>query len=423
MGHRTVKSGYQKLADRLNKFPQGAPPSEYLYEIFSVLMSEREAQVMSLLPIRPFTSVKASRALKVPIRDAEKILHELASRALLLDVEHSDGEIIYTLPPPMAGFFEFSLMRTRDDCDQKLLSELFYQYLNVEESFVKDLFVSGETKLGRILVNEQAVDCNPQLHILDYERSSEMLKKASTIGVGMCYCRHKMHHVGKACHAPLENICMTLGNTAQSLIRKDYARKISVSQAMEILETAYEHNLVQIGENEQEHMPFICNCCSCCCEALLAIRRFGTMNTINTTNFLPKVFDVKCSGCGLCIAICPVGAITLAEAVATKAACIDEALCLGCGLCVKVCSKDAMELENREKRAITPVNSVHRIVLSAIEKDKLHHLIFDNQAHLSHRTMAAVLGAILKMPPIKRMMASKQMKSRYLASLIRAASR
>jgi len=32
--------------------------------------------------------------------------------------------------------------------------------------------------------------------------------------------------------------------------------------------------------------------------------------------------------------------------------------------------------------------------------------------------MAAVLGVILKLPPVKRTMASKQMKSRYLETLI-----
>ncbi|MBC8442157.1 MAG: hypothetical protein H8D87_21025 [Deltaproteobacteria bacterium] len=40
------------------------------------------------------------------------------------------------LPPPMAGFFEFSMMRVRHDIDQKVLGELFYQYLNVEEDFI-----------------------------------------------------------------------------------------------------------------------------------------------------------------------------------------------------------------------------------------------------------------------------------------------
>jgi hypothetical protein len=45
-------------------------------------------------------------------------------------------------------------------------------------------------------------------------------------------------------------------------------------------------------------------------------------------------------------------------------------------------------------------------------------LIFDNAALSSHRAMAAILGVILKMPPIKQAMASRQMKSRYLEALI-----
>ncbi|MBE3065478.1 MAG: (Fe-S)-binding protein, partial [Spirochaetes bacterium] len=49
---------------------------------------------------------------------------------------------------------------------------------------------------------------------------------------------------------------------------------------------------------------------------------------------------------------------------------------------------------------------------------KLQNLIFDNNALASHRAMAAVLGVILKLPPIKQAMASRQMKSRYLAKLL-----
>jgi hypothetical protein len=41
-------------------------------------------------------------------------------------------------------------------------------------------------------------------------------------------------------------------------------------------------------------------------------------------------------------------------------------------------------------------------------------LIFDNQALFSHRALAAVLGVILQLPPLKQAMASEQLKSRYL---------
>jgi hypothetical protein len=68
---------------------------------------------------------------------------------------------------------------------------------------------------------------------------------------------------------------------------------------------------------------------------------------------------------------------------------------------------------------ITPLNSTHRAVVMAIERGKLQDLIFDNQALLSHRAMAAILGVILKLPPLQRAMASRQMKSRYLETLIR----
>jgi hypothetical protein len=40
---------------------------------------------------------------------------------------------------------------------------------------------------------------------------------------------------------------------------------------------------------------------------------------------------------------------------------------------------------------------------------------------MSHRFMAAILGTILKLPPVKQLMASEQVKSRYLAALLRRA--
>lgn len=55
----------------------------------------------------------------------------------------------------------------------------------------------------------------------------------------------------------------------------------------------------------------------------------------------------------------------------------------------------------------------------AIERGKLQKLIFDNQALVHHRAMAAILGVLLKLPPVKQAMASRQMKSRYLETLIR----
>ncbi|NCU27460.1 (Fe-S)-binding protein, partial [Candidatus Nomurabacteria bacterium] len=93
-------------------------------------------------------------------------------------------------------------------------------------------------------------------------------------------------------------------------------------------------------------------------------------------------------------------------------------LCLGCGLCVRACPNKSLFLQSTGRKIITPPTSVHRIVYMAIEKGLLQELIFDNKALYSHRAMAAILSAILKMPPIKKAMASEQMRSVYLDKLI-----
>jgi Na+-translocating ferredoxin:NAD+ oxidoreductase RNF subunit RnfB len=421
MAHQTLKTSYQQLAERLNRFPQGAPPSELLFAILKLLFKEKEAELVSLLPIRPFDLEMAARVWKMDRREAQKVLDELAGRAILVDIE-TDGRSVYCLPPPMAGFFEFSMMRLRTDLDQKVLGELFYQYLNVEQDFIKALFTEGETQLGRVFVQEPMLSGENALHVLDYERASQVIRTASHIGVGMCYCRHKMQHVGRACDAPMD-ISMTFNGTAASLTKHGHARAVGASECMGLLEQAYDRGLVQFGENVQRRVNFICNCCGCCCEALLAQRKFGTLRPVHTTNFIPSIDQTSCSGCGKCVDACPVEAMALVSAEdprrpSRRKARLLEEICLGCGVCVRACPTGSLSLRSRPARVITPVSSTHRAVVMAIERGKLQNLIFDNQALTSHRALAAILGVVLRLPPARRIMASQQMKSKYLVALL-----
>ena len=56
--------------------------------------------------------------------------------------------------------------------------------------------------------------------------------------------------------------------------------------------------------------------------------------------------------------------------------------------------------------------------MMAIERGKLQNLIFDNQVLWNHRALAALIGVILRLPPVKQIFASDQVKSRYLGRLM-----
>lgn len=434
MAHNhTHGSPYSRLAERLNRFPQGAPESKLLFDILKILMTEKEAGLMAQLPIKPFSAHQAAEIWKLSDCEAQKALDELARRAIIVDIEQ-DGRQVYAVPPPMAGFFEFSLMRVREDIDQKTLSELFYQYITVEEDFMRDLVCGGDIQMGRIFPQEPQIPDEYALHVLDYERATNVIDTASHIGISMCYCRHKALHAGTVCDAPMD-ICMTFNTTAATLIKHGHARQVDAAECRDLLAQAYDHNLVQFGENVRRRVNFICNCCSCCCEALLAIKRFGVAQTI-CSNYISRIEESKCVGCGRCQKICPVDAIEMTEVKdaagsssegathenGVKRARVIPERCIGCGVCIKHCPTKALQLEPRPNRMITPLDTTHKVVAMATERGKLQELIFDNKVLFSHRLLGGVLGAILKLPGLQRSFAQAQLKSRYLETLISRAA-
>ena len=415
MGHLTPRS-YRHLQRRLDQPAQGAPASETLRRILEVLFTEEEAQVVSLLPINAFTLEEASKLLQKSTDEAKLILDALADKGLLFDFATGATQA-YLMAPTMAGFFEFSLMRLDGRFDKRLLSELYYQYINTEEDFLRRIFTL-EPSIYRAFVQEAAIQERDRVVVLDYERASQVVNTATCITVGTCYCRHKMQHMGQACRNPQE-VCLTFNKSAESLSKHGVARQIEKAEARRILDQCIDLGLVQLGDNVQEAVNWICNCCSCCCEALVSYRKLG-YNARITTNFVSTYAGEACTACSACVDQCPVNAVTLGkDTKGNDQAIVDGDRCIGCGVCVRFCRAGSLVMARRKETAFVPKDSFERLILSAAATGKLQNLLCDNYTLLSHDILRRFLGVFLSLPPAKKLLLQRQIRSRYMAALTR----
>jgi heterodisulfide reductase subunit A len=58
---------------------------------------------------------------------------------------------------------------------------------------------------------------------------------------------------------------------------------------------------------------------------------------------IAQVNEEKCSGCAICVGVCPYGAISIKNVNGDRIAYVEKALCMGCGTCNAACPSGAMQ--------------------------------------------------------------------------------
>ncbi len=423
MGH--IVNGereYRLLQQRLDQNITGAPYSPVLIRILKLLFSPAEATIARKIPLRPVAVTALASKTGLPVEDLQQKILIMAEKGLVFDFEYR-GQAHVVLAPIVIGFFEFVYMRTRDDLPMQELAQLFEQYMFRDDRFARDVF-QQHTQLGRALVQEETLLAGDYSEVLDWEKASHVIQSARTIGLSLCACRHKAHHLDKACAAPLKT-CLTFDQGAEMLIKKGMAERAGAGEAMTVLEQCKQAGLAQIADNVQRSVGFMCNCCGCCCGMIQAIKTFDLRGAVITSNWAAAIDPATCTGCGLCVRACPVEAIGLAaetDGGRAQAVC-EDSLCLGCGVCYGACRRGAIRMKGRGQQIVVPETTFDRMVAMAIERGKLSSFLFDDPSRFSHRALGRIAAVIERSAPVKAFMAVKPLRSAFLNAIAAGAKK
>ena len=415
MGHATAVEAYARLQERLDRLPTGAPDAPAFREILQRLFTPEEAGIATAIP-SICSLADLARKLGRDEQDLGVLISGMARRGLVVDLEHR-GHRWIRLSPVVIGLFEFTMMRVADDADVRPMAELFRRYGGeVPDHGLAHAIWQGSVQIGRSLVREEALPAESSSEVLDWERATWIVANARTVAVGMCSCRREARLLGGGCDAPLR-ACLSFGPDADALARAGLVETITNDEALGILAKAKAAGLVQIADNVQGGVGYMCNCCGCCCGMLGAVRDVGIANAVVPSNFVAATDLARCRGCKLCFRACPVSAITMVDndgkGPRVYWSIVDPDACIGCGVCFPVCRWGGRTMEPRPQRAFTPTNRLEREAVMALERGKLGDFLADTQEGLGPRAVSAALRVLARWDPAEARRAVEPLGSVY----------
>jgi NAD-dependent dihydropyrimidine dehydrogenase PreA subunit len=347
-----AKDIYRRLAKHLSALGMGYPVKEELLEILKENFTPQEAEVALAIPTKviPLEPAPVSAILphvKLSKEELGSILSNLAQRGLLFSKKLKNGEVGYALQQFGYGFPQTFFWRGVDTPNAKKMAELTLKYSDKDQ--LKVTYGETETKAFRYVPATLSLD--PESHaVFPFEMMEELLQKVRTIALVHCPCRATAQLIGKKrCDHPLD-VCIKYDDLAEYVIEQGIGKKITKEETLHILKKCEEAGLVHLVDNAREGIKHSCNCCGCCCWSVGTIRRKKIpRDVLMATYFLRETDEERCTGCGLCVDICPVQVIKMEGDFPV----IDKEWCIGCGVCAAPCPVSAVKLV-RKSDAIPP---------------------------------------------------------------------
>ena len=354
---------YEKLRRKLDLFPIGFPRGEDTHRILELLFSPEEALAASYVPNPPFTAAAVRVASKSGMspRDAELMLQSLEDRGLIAGYKVF-GQKRYHLIPAVPGFLELQFMEGRAlDDKRREIGRLWHRAMHGE--FGEENY-GFPTNGARVIPIRKSVDTTQS--IFNFEEAEQLIRRSTPIAVTDCACRKS----GQNCDAPI-NVCFMLNTSANYTVPRGRAHKVSLREAVSILETAADAGLVHTTSNTMAPVQILCNCCRCCCATLYGVTHLNKPASGVRSNFVCRaVAPNNCKQCNTCVKACPVEALEIANDHVV----VDNDRCIGCGVCVHACPTQTLALVRRDNQK-PPLTTVHVVAKMINERGKTKRVL------------------------------------------------
>ncbi len=341
--HETV---YHRLAAHLSALAMGLPATPDLVGILERTATPAEAELMLLLPtgVAPLSVVTASEVAAhspgLDVEDLERGLQGLLERRLVYSETTPSGERGYGLLQSGFGFPQTFFWAGDETEEAREMAGMVAKYAN--RHVLREMYAATTTKAYRYVPVEHTLTADTQA-VYPKHAMEAVLAQATTFAVAHCPCRMAMRLRGHGCDHPLE-VCLKFDELAEYVVERGLARMVTREEAEGIVAQAAEAGLVHFVDNAAGHVKHNCNCCGDACWNVGTIRRRKIpRDALMATYFLRTTNDDECTGCGVCVDVCPVQALTLVDDVAH----VDLEWCIGCGVCVPRCPTGAAGLRPR----------------------------------------------------------------------------
>ncbi|MFW6207618.1 MAG: ATP-binding protein [Spirochaetota bacterium] len=367
----TTDEIYAQLRAHLDVMPVAFPRSESGIEITILkrFYSVDEARVALGLSILPETPKRIHRRVlrnggQLSLDEVTAHLEQLVEKkAINSETVRRFGkqQQMYGKLPFAVGLYEFQVDRLTRGFELEAAAYM-------DEAFMDDFIHEKPRQMRTIPINETIL---PKRNVSRYDNIRQViLSSPGPFALQNCICRQGRELLGHECRqTDLKETCLTLEGVAKQVIAENRGTRLTQQETLDYLTQAEAEGLVLQAQNTR-HPDFICSCCSCCCAILSRVRKLPNPGEFLHSNYIVQVNSELCIGCGICLARCPMEALTLekttasgpAESRAKQTAVLAPQRCIGCGVCVHSCPVNALAMHPRKGPKTPPSSAMEMYV-------------------------------------------------------------